>query len=146
MSDIELGFILGYVVASIIYAILEFICIKMDKRNLKKWVEEEMEEEEKDLIQLDKIEITYTKENTHIENSYLLKTRKAIREEVGKIVFVREAKMYSTRKHKWSYVNEWVAHNRLYRLGLFKSHTKDVDLEENESLIWGVIWFILGGI
>lgn len=93
----------------------------------------------------EKIEIYTTKDNTHIENSYLIKTRKAIREEVETIIFIREAKMYPITRSIGSYVNEWKAHNRLYRLGLFVSHTKDTDLEEPQSLIYRIIWFILGG-
>ena len=33
-----------------------------------------------------------------------------------------------------SYVKEWYAHNILYKLGLFRSHTRDVDLNDNETL------------
>lgn len=93
-----------------------------------------------------KIIIDYHKENTHIENSYLLTTRKAIREEVETIIFVREAKRYPVRKHKSSYVNEWKGHNRLYNMGLFRNHTKDVDLQEKETIFEKIVWLILGGI
>lgn len=92
------------------------------------------------------MKINYTKTNTHVENSYLITTRKAIREEVDTIVFVREAKRYPTRKSKSSYVNEWVGHNRLYKLGIKPSHTKSVDLEEPESAFWRIVWLIIGGI
>lgn len=100
-----------------------------------------------------KIIIDYHKENTHIENSYLLTTRKAIREEVETIIFVREAKRYPVRKHKSSYVNEWKGHNRLYKIGYKQDHTKDVDLEERitpmeklKGLLMDLIWLIIGGI
>lgn len=94
----------------------------------------------------EKIEVFYTKENTHVVNSYLIKTRKAIREEVETIIFVREARMYPIRSTKGSYINEWKAHNRLYQLGLFTSHTKDVDFEEPENAFMRLIYFIIGGI
>ena len=46
--------------------------------------------------------------------------------------FVYETKYYSKRSIS-SWIKEWKAHNRLYKLGLFRSHTKDCDLEENEK-------------
>lgn len=36
------------------------------------------------------------------------------------------------------------AHNRLYRLGLFRSHTRDCNLEENEKLHRLIAYQILG--
>ena len=36
-----------------------------------------------------------------------------------------------------SYIEEWFAHNWLYNLGLFRSHTEDTDLDGDES------WFRL---
>jgi len=99
------------------------------------------------------MKIDYHKENTHIENSYLLTTRKAIREEVETIIFVREAKRYHIRKFKTSYVNEWVGHNRLYKIGYKQDHTKDVDLEERltpkekiKGIFMDLIWLVIGGI
>jgi len=93
-----------------------------------------------------KDEIKYYEDNTHIPNSYLLRTRKAISKEVDWIIFKRDALKYQVTRTNSSYTNEWIAHNRLYRLGLFKKHTKDTDLEEPQSLFWKMVWFILGGI
>ena len=90
------------------------------------------------------LEITYSKDNTHVENSYLLKTKKAIAEEVSVIIFVRDARMLPVTRTESSYIREWKAHNNLYRLGLFKDHTKDVDLEENIKWWKEIIWFIIG--
>lgn len=44
-----------------------------------------------------------------------------------------------------SYVREWRAHNRLYKLGLFKDRTKDVDLNVHEKWYRRLGYFILGG-
>ena len=44
-----------------------------------------------------------------------------------------------------SWTKEWISHNKLYRHGLFKSHTKDVDLNEDESGFRLFIYSILGG-
>ena len=87
---------------------------------------------------METLKISYTNDNTHIQNSYLLITRKVIIE--------RRLKDYQVTRNIDSYVREWIGHNRLYRLGLFKSHTKHVDLEENIPKWKEIIWFILGGI
>lgn len=45
-----------------------------------------------------------------------------------------------------SYLIEWRAHNIMYDLGLFRSHTKDVDLNDDESMTrriaYAIIWLI----
>lgn len=43
-----------------------------------------------------------------------------------------------------SYLREWRAHNRLYKFHLFKKHTKDVDLNTNESKFRRLGYFFLG--
>ena len=40
---------------------------------------------------------------------------------------------YVSKRDTFSWFIEIKAHNRLYKLGLFRSHTKDTDLEEDES-------------
>lgn len=42
-----------------------------------------------------------------------------------------------------SLVREWCAHNLLYRLGLFRSHTKDVDFEDRPSCFASLCWAAL---
>jgi hypothetical protein len=49
---------------------------------------------------------------------------------------------YKRTEKSWE--KEWLAHNRLYRMGLFKSHTKDVDFHENESIFRLISYEILG--
>ena len=91
--------------------------------------------------------ITYHKNNTHIEDSYKIQDREAIEKEVDYIMEVREAMRYPVRKSSESYVREWVGHNRLYNIdkkGRWRSHTKDVDLDEPSSLLNELIWLILG--
>lgn len=41
-------------------------------------------------------------------------------------------------------INEWVAHNRMYKWGINPEKTKDVDLEFNESKCKIFIYKILG--
>ena len=67
--------------------------------------------------------------NYQVKDSFLY-DGKAICEEVDKLL--AEGKLSPTRS-KMSYVREWEAHNWLYRHGMFKSHTKDVDLNDDEK-------------
>ena len=41
-------------------------------------------------------------------------------------------------------IHEWVAHNRMYKWGIKKDKTKDVDLEFNESKKKIILFNILG--
>lgn len=52
---------------------------------------------------------------------------------------------YKSKRTMKSWIKEWKAHNRLFKLGLFKSHTKDCDLEENEKWYRLLAYQILGG-
>lgn len=42
-----------------------------------------------------------------------------------------------------SCINEWVAHNRLYKMGLYKDHCTDTDLSKNESKFRRFCYYIL---
>lgn len=48
------------------------------------------------------------------------------------------------KRSEESWIKEWRAHNRLYRMRMFVKHTKDVDLEENENIIRLLAYQILG--
>jgi len=41
---------------------------------------------------------------------------------------------------------EWAAHNGLYALGLWRSHTRSVDFEHPQKWWVSVIWCILGSL
>ena len=51
---------------------------------------------------------------------------------------------YQSKRSLKSWIKEWKAHNRLYKLGLFRSHTVDCDLEENEKLHRLIAYQVLG--
>lgn len=91
----------------------------------------------------DRVEITYSENNTHIVDSYKAKD---INLEVMEIIRERNRRKLPVTRSFESYVREWRGHNRLYYLHLFRSHTKDVDLDENMSMFWELIWLIIGGI
>lgn len=89
------------------------------------------------------MKITYTEDNTHVEDSYKATN---ISLEVGYITRERYLRHLPTTRTFESYVREWKGHNRLYKLGLFRSHTKDVDLNEKQKPYEEIVWLILGGI
>ena len=85
---------------------------------------------------------TCTSTNIHIENSYIIPNNEVER-------FLRVALdvidgEFTYRRSLDSWVREWVAHNRLYKLGLFRKHTKDLDLDEFESKFRLFIYNIIG--
>ena len=88
--------------------------------------------------------IIYTKTNTKIVNSYLLKTKTEINKVVMQVLNERETKKLPITRNFESYAREIKAHNRLYNLHLFRSHTKDCDLEEPISKWKEIIYSILG--
>ena len=83
--------------------------------------------------------ITYTKDLTTIVDSYLIKDIPTL---VDEIIQERIKLGYSIR-YKQSYINEIIVHNRLYKLGLFRNHTKDTDLEENIDFISEKLYSLL---
>lgn len=87
------------------------------------------------------MKVKYTKKLTKIYDSYLIKN---VSEEVRKIIKERQEKGYKTNRTIGSYIRETKAHNRLYKLGLFKKHTKSTDLEEDIKLWKEIIYFIIG--
>lgn len=85
--------------------------------------------------------IEYNKKKTTIYDSYLMKN---VSKEVKEIIKERKEKGYKTNRTLNSYIRETKAHNRLYKLGLFKNHTKNTDLEENIKLWKEITYFIIG--
>ena len=79
------------------------------------------------------------KENKSIKiiNSYEIQNKKRI---IFKLKLLPLKQINRTLK---SCVNEWIAHNRLYNLGLFKERTRDTDLEMNESRFRRVCYWII---
>ena len=87
------------------------------------------------------MKISYTEDNTHVEDSYLIGD---IKIEVMEIIRERHRRQLQVTRSFDSYAREWKGHNRLYKLHLFRKHTKDVDLNENNSIFEELIWLIIG--
>lgn len=91
--------------------------------------------------------INVTQNNIHITDSYVFQTTKDIDSVLDSIrkEYTTEQCSVLKRSNK-SLKREIRGHNLLYSLGLFKSHTKDVDL--NYPTIWyhTLCWNILSPI
>ena len=69
---------------------------------------------------------------------------KDINKLVDEIIKIRKENKFKVTRSKKSYVSEIKAHNRLYRLGYKRDHTKDVDMEENISKKNDILFRIIG--
>ena len=87
---------------------------------------------------------TVSKNNIHIIDSYLI-SKNEFDSILKKIEDTGETDVFKYRTYK-SLKREWAVHNLCYNLHLFKSHTKDVDL--NYPQIWyeSFLYNIFGGI
>jgi hypothetical protein len=75
--------------------------------------------------------IEISKDNTHVKDSWRVKTPFAIQENVRALrVFCKVKDATITTRSVRSLVDEWCAHNLLYHLGIARSRTADVDLDE----------------
>lgn len=74
--------------------------------------------------------ITTTPDNTHIENSYLVKSRKEMRNILIAIEYDSNCGDAIRRIGIKTMVREWRAHNLLYALGIARERTGSVDLNE----------------
>ena len=93
-------------------------------------------------IEIEGLTIKYTKDYITICNSYRIKKKSHMIKIL--IMFLVMSQYQPKKRFITSWVKEWTAHNRLYRLGLFRSHTRDCDLEENEKWYRLLIYEILG--
>lgn len=84
--------------------------------------------------------IIYTDTLTTIFNSYLVMDCDRL---VNSIIKYRGRHGFPITRSKRSYKAELIAHNRMYKMGMFKSHTRDTDLEENIKLWKEIAYFII---
>ena len=68
-------------------------------------------------------------ENTHIVDSYLVKSKDEIRAYLQKLRDIGSDQMSVNQRDLESQVREWRSHNFFYLIHVFRSRTKDVDLE-----------------
>lgn len=78
---------------------------------------------------------------TKVYDSYKVKN---IDKLVDEIIKIRKENKYKVTRSKKSYVSEIKAHNRLYKLGYKRDHTKDTDMEENINKLNDTLFRIIG--
>lgn len=89
---------------------------------------------------------TITNNCLTIPNSYNI-TDKDVMNRVLEIIREKEYKnKYEVLNNRTNndIIKEWRAHNLLYKLNIFRSHTKTVDLEYPQKWYYKLIWKILG--
>lgn len=87
--------------------------------------------------------VTVSTNNINIKDSYTVTSKDKMRE----VLFAIQHEHPECNSFKREYdemIAEWRTHNRLYRWGLWKSHTKDVDINYPVKWYIQLIYNILG--
>lgn len=87
--------------------------------------------------------VRYWLDNTCIYNSYRIDPDD-VDVWIVKIRKKRHEKGFKTNRSFGSYARELKAHIRMYKMHLFRSHTKDTDLEEDIKLWKEIVYFFFG--
>ena len=80
-----------------------------------------------------------TETNTHILDSCAVRSRQAMRDYLQRLRNEVPGEMAVNRRGIESQVHEWRSHNFFYKIHVFRSRTKDVDLELKQP--WWREWF-----
>ena len=72
-------------------------------------------------------------ENTHILDSVLVKSKEEMREYLQRVRDAAQPEMAVCHRDLESMVREWRSHNFFYHIHIFRSRTKDVDLELRQT-------------
>ena len=78
--------------------------------------------------------------NYKVVNSYKIQNLEDIY--INVLYYYKNNKL-DKRRSIDSYIEEWFAHNLLYNLGLFRSHTRDTDLDGNEAFYRLIIYKLI---
>lgn len=90
-----------------------------------------------------KTKVEYSEKVTKVYDSYTY-TDKEITEAVSEIMKTRKEMGLPVTRNATSYISEWKSHNRLYKLGIQRNRTKDVDLEEDIEPTRNFLYSIFG--
>lgn len=90
------------------------------------------------------LKIFVSSDNIKIIDSYQITNREKMKEILLKAIEKATEEGYFTNRSLNALVKEWVSHNRLYQLHLFRGHTRDADFEANESKFRRFVYFFLG--
>ena len=78
-----------------------------------------------------------------VRNSYKTASRRLVKQ-VLQYVATQAPNNVTRNRSMFSLCNEWIAHTHLYRLGIARSHTRDVDIEYPQSALHAIAWTIIG--
>lgn len=90
----------------------------------------------------DTLMVKYTKTNIHIYNSYAVK-KSDIANWIKQIRSFGKLYGCTYMRSDKSWIKEWKAHNVLYKWGIEPDRTKDVDLNEDETLLRRICYSLL---
>ena len=86
--------------------------------------------------------VEYSKTNVHVNDSYAV-AKADIADWVKQIKSFGESYDYTYTRTDKSWINEWKAHNVLYKWGIEPDRSKHVDLDEGETLLIRICYFLL---
>lgn len=96
------------------------------------------------IVDISNYTIEITANNIHVTDSYLVKKKSEMTEIIEQIKkkYIEHTNVFNLRSVK-NLVKEWRAHNLLYKLHIYRSHTKDVDLDIPQSMKYKIAYGIL---
>lgn len=90
----------------------------------------------------DVLMVDYSKTNVHVNDSYVI-SKADIADWVNIIKSFGKLYGYTYARSNASWIREWKAHNLLYKWNIEPNRTKDVDLDEGETLFRRICYFLL---
>lgn len=87
--------------------------------------------------------ITVTNNNIHIEDSYQYQTSTEMQDILNAVIVQYPTYDICLNRSISSMIREWRAHNCLYWLHLWRSHTKDVDLNYPQKWYMRIVYYII---
>lgn len=81
------------------------------------------------------MEYTITKDNLHIEDSYLVESEDDMILFLNKVMSESDTNTIVWKLSLSEMVNEWKGHNLLYYYGILRTRTKDVDINKNSWVL-----------
>ena len=90
----------------------------------------------------EKLKVNYSADNVHVYDSYLIPAKK-IKAWVRQIKEFGENNGYFYSRGVFEWANEWKAHNLLYAWNIKRSSTQEVDLNEDETAMRKIGYFLL---
>jgi len=85
------------------------------------------------------MDVSVSKDNLHIQDSYKVSSRDEMKK-VLEDIRLSHADCLSCSRTLDSLINEWATHNLCYDLYILRSHTADVDLDYPQSRLVSLLY------